>query len=213
MVGTSKLIGGTRSRHLRGAVVLVTVIQTVIVPVAAPSDRHTVLIGTGECRRGASGIVNSTVHFVTVVMAVVNTVASVAVWDTFAVATGEGVGSALQCGGLVGRVLHTCLLVWRQLHAIRAATHPLGVWGREAEVAAVSVRVGLPVAEVGTNLGVGVERLDMHDVADSSSDNDHLPTISLAHAHNPTQAPVSEIGIAFKNGETKRMGDLSYAVQ
>lgn len=58
-------------------------------------------------------------------MAVVNTIASVAVWDTFAVATGEGVGSALQCGGLIGGVLHTCLLVGRQLHAIWAATHPL----------------------------------------------------------------------------------------
>lgn len=33
--------------------------------------------------------VNSTVEFITVIMAVVNTIASVAVWDTFAVATGE----------------------------------------------------------------------------------------------------------------------------
>lgn len=58
-------------------------------------------------------------------MAVVNTVASVAVWDTFAVATGEGVGSTLQCGGLTGRVIYTGLVVGRQLHAIRAATHSL----------------------------------------------------------------------------------------
>lgn len=69
--------------------------------------------------------VNSTVDFVSVVMAVINTIASVAVWDTFAVATGEGVGAALQCGGLAGRVLHARLLVGRQLHAIWAATHPL----------------------------------------------------------------------------------------
>ena len=57
-------------------------------------------------------------------MAIINTIASVAVWDTFAVATGEGVGSTLQCGGLVGRVVHTRLLVGQQLHAIRTATHP-----------------------------------------------------------------------------------------
>lgn len=125
MVGTGKLIGGARSRHPCGAIVLIAVIKTVIVPITAPSYRHTALIGTGECRGGASGVVNSTVDFVTVVMAVVNTIASVAVWDAFAVATGEGVGSALQRGGLVGRVLHTCLLVGQQLHAIRTATHPL----------------------------------------------------------------------------------------
>lgn len=44
-----------------------------------------------------------------------------------------------------------------------------------------------------TDLRVGVERLDMHDVADSSPNNYHLPTISLAHTDNATQAPVSEI--------------------
>lgn len=41
----------------------------------------------------------------------------------------------------------------------------------------------------------------MHDVADSSSDYDHLPTISLAHTYNATQAPVSVISIAFKEQE------------
>lgn len=80
-------------------------------------------------------------------------------------------------------------------------------------MAAVSIRICLPVAKVGTNLRVGVERFDMHDVADSSSDNDHLPSISLAHTYNATQAPVSEICIAFKDGEAKWMGDLGYAVQ
>lgn len=83
-------------------------------------------------------------------MAVVNTVASVAVWDTFAVATGEGVGSALQRGGLVGRVLHARLLVGHQLHAVGTAAHPLRVGGREAEVTAVPVGIRQPVAEVGT---------------------------------------------------------------
>lgn len=83
-------------------------------------------------------------------MAVVDTITSVAVWDTFAVATGEGVGSTLQCGGFTGRVFNTCLLVGQQLHAIRAATHPLRVWCWEAEVAAVSIRIRRPVAEVVT---------------------------------------------------------------
>lgn len=83
-------------------------------------------------------------------MAVVNTIASVAVWDAFAVATGERVGSTLQCGRLIVRVLHTSPLVGRQFHAIRAAAHPLRVRGWEAEVAAVSVGIHRPVAEVGT---------------------------------------------------------------
>lgn len=83
-------------------------------------------------------------------MAVVNTVASVAARDTFAVATGEGVGAALQRGGLVGRVFHAGLLVGHQLHAVGAAAHTLRVRCREAEVTAVPVGVGQPVAEVGT---------------------------------------------------------------
>lgn len=94
--------------------------------------------------------VDSAMEFISVVVAVINAVTFEAVWDTFAVATREGVGSALHCRGLVGGVLHTRLLVWRQLHAIGAATHSLGVWSREAEVAAVSVGICLPVAEVGT---------------------------------------------------------------
>lgn len=94
--------------------------------------------------------VDSTVDFVTVVMAVINTVASVAVWDTFAVATGEGVGSALQRGRLIGRVLDARLLVGHQLHAVGATAHPLRVRRREAEVTAVAVGIGQPVAEVGT---------------------------------------------------------------
>lgn len=83
-------------------------------------------------------------------MAVVNTIASVAVWDTFAVATGEGVGSALQRGGFIGRVFNTCLLIGHQLHAVRTAAHPLRIWGWEAEVAAVSIGIHWPIAEVGT---------------------------------------------------------------
>lgn len=94
--------------------------------------------------------VNSTVGFITVVMAIINTIASVAVWDTFAIATGEGVGSTLQSRGLVGSVFHTSLLVGLQLHAIRTTTDPLRVGGWKAEVAAVSVRIRWPAAEVGT---------------------------------------------------------------
>lgn len=48
----------------------------------------------------------------------------------------------------------------------------------------------------------------MHDVADSSSDNDHLPTIGLAHTYNATQAPVSEICIAFKGQEQNTKAQL-----
>lgn len=93
---------------------------------------------------------NSAADFIAVVMAIVNAVTSVVVRDTFPVGTGERVGTALQRGGLVGRVLYTRLLIERQLHAIRTATHSLGVRRREAEMAAVPVGVGLPVTEVGT---------------------------------------------------------------
>lgn len=51
--------------------------------------------------------------------------------------------------------------------------------------------------EVLTGLGVGVERFDVHDVADSPPDDDHLSPVSLAHPHDPTQAPVSEICITW----------------
>lgn len=88
--------------------------------------------------------------FVAVVMAIINTVTSVGVWDTFSIATRKGIGSALERGRLVGRILNTCPLVGQQLHAIRAATHPLGVWDWKAEVAAVSIRVCQSVAEVET---------------------------------------------------------------
>lgn len=93
---------------------------------------------------------SSTVGLITVVMAIVNAIASVVLRDTFPVGAGEGVGTTLQRGGLVGRVLYTRLLVGRQLQAIRTATHPLGVRHREAEMAAVSIRVSIPIAEVGT---------------------------------------------------------------
>lgn len=55
--------------------------------------------------------VYSTAHFITVVMAVIHTIASVAVWDTFAVAAGEGVGSALKGGRFIRGVVNTRLLV------------------------------------------------------------------------------------------------------
>lgn len=83
-------------------------------------------------------------------MAVINTVTSVAVWDTFAVAAREGIGPTLQCGGLVGRIVNTRLMVGQQLHAVWTATHPLRVWDWKAEVATVSIRIGQSVAEVET---------------------------------------------------------------
>lgn len=49
----------------------------------------------------------------------------------------------------------------------------------------------------------GAERLDMHDVADSSSDNDHFPTVSLAHTYNASQTPVCVIGIAYRKGKSQ----------
>ena len=52
----------------------------------------------------------------------------------------------------------------------------------------------------------------MHDVADSSSDNDHLPTISLAHTYNATQAPVSKIRIAFKGQEQQTITSVTLSV-
>ena len=56
-----------------------------------------------------------------------------------------------------------------------------------------------------TNLRVGVERFDMYNVADSTSDNDHLPTISLAHTYNGTQTPVGEICITLLGREQQKV--------
>lgn len=56
LVGAGELIGRARSRQPCRTVVLIAVIKAVILPVAAPSCRHTVLVGTGECSRGASGV-------------------------------------------------------------------------------------------------------------------------------------------------------------
>lgn len=50
----------------------------------------------------------------------------------------------------------------------------------------------------------------MHDVADSSSDNDHLPTISLAHSYNATQAPVCIICITLKEREKHSKTSVYY---
>lgn len=56
VVGTSELICGTRSRYPCRTVVLIAVIKAVIVAIAAPCCRHTALVGTSECSRGASAI-------------------------------------------------------------------------------------------------------------------------------------------------------------
>lgn len=52
-----------------------------------------------------------------------------------------------------------------------------------------------------TGLGLGAERLDVHNVADSPSDDDHLPPVSLAHTHDATHAPVSVVSVACKEEE------------
>lgn len=60
-----------------------------------------------------------------------------------------------------------------------------------------------------TSLRGGAERLDMHDVADSSSDNNHFPTIRLAHTYDASQTPVCVIRIACRNGK-KEEKNLHY---
>lgn len=92
----------------------------------------------------------STAGFVALVVAVIHAITAVAVGDTSPVGAGERVGAALQRGGLIGGVVHTRLLVGGQLHAVRTATHPLGVWGWETEMTAVPIRVGWSVAEIAT---------------------------------------------------------------
>lgn len=85
--------------------------------------------------------VSSTVGLVTVVIAVVYTVTLVAGRDTLPIGAGERVGATLQCGWLTGWIIQAGLLIGCKLHAVRAATHTLGVWCRKAEVTAVSIRI------------------------------------------------------------------------
>lgn len=92
----------------------------------------------------------SAASLVALVIAVIHAITAVAVGDTSPVGAGERVGAALQRGGLVGGVVHARLLVGGQLHAVWTATHPLRVWGRETEMTAVPIRVGLSVAEITT---------------------------------------------------------------
>lgn len=94
--------------------------------------------------------VSSTVGLITVVIAVVYTITLVAGRDTLPIGAGERVGATLQCGWLVGWIIQAGLLIECKLHAVRAATHTLGVRCRKTEVTAVSIRICWPVAEVGT---------------------------------------------------------------
>ena len=112
-------------------------------PIAATTTTTTTQTKSLFTLKAAAGLV-------AVVVAVVHAVAPVAAGHASAVEAGEGVGAALQRGGLVGGVLQAGLLVGRQPHAVGTATHAARVRRREAEVAAVPVGVGRPVAEVGT---------------------------------------------------------------
>ena len=60
------------------------------------------------------------------------------------------------------------------------------------DVSAAQQQRGEPL----TCLGVGVESLDMHDVADPSPDDHHLLAVALADTDDATQAPVSEVCVA-----------------
>lgn len=53
----------------------------------------------------------------------------------------------------------------------------------------------------------------MHDVADSPSNNYHLPAIRFAHTYDATQSPVSKVCVVFKNSKAKRMRDLRDTIQ
>lgn len=92
--------------------------------------------------------VNSAVDLIAVVMTVVHPVALVGLRNTLPVGAGEGVRAALESRRLIGRIVHARLLIGFQLHAVRTAAHPLRIRRRETEVTAVSVRIGLPAAEI-----------------------------------------------------------------
>lgn len=163
-------------------------------------------------------------------MAIIHAITLVVLRNTLSVGAGEGIDSTLQGWGLIGGVLHTGLLVRSQLHAIRAATHPLEVGHRETKVAAVSIGISCSVTIVSTwgvekrskwkqvieedvrshnknhgntsrtvltGLGIGIKRLDVHDVADSPPDDDHLSTIGFPNTYNGTQPPISVICIIW----------------
>lgn len=48
-----------------------------------------------------------------------------------------------------------------------------------------------------TSLQVSIERFDMHDVADSSSDNHPLSTIRFSNTDYSSKTPIREVCITF----------------
>lgn len=48
-----------------------------------------------------------------------------------------------------------------------------------------------------TSLQVSIERFDMHNVADSSSDNCHLSTVCFTNPDNSSETPVREVCITY----------------
>lgn len=92
--------------------------------------------------------VHSAVDLVAVVVTVVHPVALVGLGNALSVGAGKGVRAALESRRLIGRIVHARLLIGLQLHAVRTAAHALRIRRRETEVTAVSIRIGLPAAEI-----------------------------------------------------------------
>lgn len=93
---------------------------------------------------------------IAVIMTVVNPITAVVTGHTSAIVTREGKGATLVQGWFTGRVFQTRQVVGGQAHSIGATTHPLEIWHREAEVAAVAIWMGGSITIVRTNLDVVV---------------------------------------------------------
>lgn len=85
---------------------------------------------------------------ITVIMTVIKPITAVEAGNTFAIVTGEGKSATLLRGWFVDWVSLTGQVIGSQPHPVRAATHPLEIGHREAEVAAVAIRVRGLIAEV-----------------------------------------------------------------
>lgn len=81
-------------------------------------------------------------------MTVINSITAVVNGHTSAIVTGEGKGTTLLQRWLTGWVFHARQTIGSQTHSIGATTHPLEIWHWEAEVAAVTVRIGGSVTGV-----------------------------------------------------------------
>lgn len=78
---------------------------------------------------------------IAVIVTVIYSITAVVTGHTPAVATGKGKGAALLHGRFTGWVFLACQVIGSQTHSIRATTYPLEIWHREAEVAAVTIRM------------------------------------------------------------------------